>query len=1151
MDTREILKRLKENDIDVSLKGDDIKITSDSRELPSDLLQEVRKNKESIIAYLKNIVLQSLENTEIPKAEPSLPFYPCTSAQKRLYFLQQFSKESTAYNIPVIHYLGRSVNRQMLETALKQLISRHESLRTYFFQADGVIFQKICENMDFKLDEYTCEIDKFESYVNAYIRPFDLSQSPLVRASVVEIKEAGYVLVIDVHHILSDGISHQVLIDDFFHLYNNHKLPALRIQYKDFSVWQERIAKSEMFEKQKAYWLSVLSGPLPRLNFPIDKPRPPFFTFKGEHIKFVFDEALTTQINSFNRQYKCTLQMTFLAVLNVLFYRYLGQKDFIINCGISGRKYKDLERIVGVFVNSLPIRNTLQGDQTFLSFHNQVAQNCIAAYENQDVQFEELVELLKLERDPSRNPVFDVSLIVQNFEHSTAYKKIDSEENLAAKKLYQSIISYTPKAAKMDMALFVTPREKEIEVNLEYYSAIYDRQTMEKFAEHLTHIFGILMADPSVLLSGIDLLTPGERVLILSEFISGRQKSYSDNTTVHSLFEEQCILTPEKIAVIDETGSYTYREVKEKSDILANFLLYKCVKTESRVGVLQRRSKDLIVSILAIFKAGAAYVPLDSDHPPIRMQYILEDTETEVLVTDKAHLTTGALLQEKVSSIQHLVCIDESDTNTMYSYAQDQINKKYRYGMEHILSAQTEVFKKPKVKINNLAYIMYTSGSTGKPKGVMVEHKGIVRLVKPADYLRLTGEEILLSTMAVSFDFSTFEYWSMLLNGGQLIMCSKDVLLDTKQLSRVIETNKVNIMMFSTGLLNQLVDSDVDLFKRLKTLLVGGEKLSVRHIQILAAQYPEMEILNAYGPTEDTSIALTYRMNGIPEKIPIGKPILNTSAYILDVDLNLCPVGIAGEIYLGGSALARGYLNLPELTAEKFIRNPFCDEEIIYKTGDIGRWLTDGNIEFFGRLDDQIKVRGFRVELGEIEACIEKYGKVDSAVVVADNTGGEYELKAYFVAQEMVSVGDLKNYLKKILPFYMVPAYLVQIPQMPLTMSGKVDRKDLLRLVNNVPPAIEDKVFPTTETQKKLAAIWEQLLMQNRIGIQDNFFDIGGHSLKAMKLISEINKKFEVDISLECLFGNPTIEYIADEIDKIKWTTGSVAFNVDSDHFVI
>jgi amino acid adenylation domain-containing protein len=1123
----DILRRLKEHQIDISFIGGNLQVKSDSAQLPPALLEEIKQNKEALISYLKQMQIAEAEEMSIPEAAGTLPFYPASSAQKRLYFLQELVKDSTAYNMPMIHFLGENADQAKIETTFRRLIDRHESLRTRFQQRDGKIYQVIEKTVPFALDKHTCTPDEFHTYLQQYIRPFDLAQFPLLRSSLVHITDVGYVWVIDIHHILTDGISNQVLITDFFKLYNNEPLPPLRIQYKDFSVWQNELTGSEILEKQKAYWQTLLSGNLPKLHFAVDHPRPSYFNFKGANINIVLDETVTRQLEAFNKKHRSTLQMTILSVMNVLFHKYLGQDEFIIGCGIAGRNHKELTGVVGMFVNSLPIRNKLSAGQSFLTFHKQVAENCLTAYENQDIQFEEMVELLKIERDASRNPVFDVALMIQNFDHAATDENLVKDAGNGTATL-KELLAHRSKGAKLDMAWFVNKHKNEIIINLEYYAAIFEESTMQRLADHFIRVLNTVLADPAIRIADITLMSEAEKEMIFTRFVNGIQLPYQEEQTVHTLFDQQAALTPERIAVTDVTGFYTYEELKKRAGIFAAFLTGLGVGTESKVALLQRRSKDLIVSILGIMKAGAAYVPLDSDHPALRMQYILEDTGARVLVTDEIHKQTALSLQENTGAIEHLINVDESDSTVT-------ANGKYQYDARDIRQAANLPVVPNKATKHHLAYIMYTSGSTGKPKGVQVEHKGILRLVKPAGYIQLNGEEILLSTMAPSFDFSTFEYWSMLLNGGRLVMCTKDDLLDTRRLTGMLVKNKVNTLMLSAGLLNQLVDTDIDIFSGLKTLLAGGEKLSLRHMQALGSRFPDLEMINAYGPTEDTSIALTHTMKGSPGKILIGKPIHNTSVYIIDQAGHLCPVGIAGEIYLGGEALARGYLNLEALTNERFIAHPFVQGEKLYKTGDIGKWLPDGNVEFLGRQDDQIKVRGFRVEPGEIEAAIQAYPEVDSAVVIADLASeGSYELKAYFVARKPTVVAELKTHLRSILPFYMIPAFVMQVPVLPLTISGKVDKKKLLGMAGANSGSNEHSGYPTTPTQWKLLDIFNEQFTLDRISIYDNFFEIGGHSLGAMKLVSDIKKAFKVDVQLENIFSNPTIEYIAAEIDKIK-----------------
>ncbi len=1117
-----MLKQLKAQDIDISLDGDHIRIKSNSEQLPSGLPELLKKNKQEIVTYLRHKLFQTAADNNILPA-PEQPLYPASSAQQRLFFLQQLAKESTAYNLPMVLSLGTGHDHGRLLQAFRLLVQRHESLRTFFVLEAGELYQQVGSHHDFELETYHCSRDNFEAWLQAYVRPFSLLGQRLLRAALVNIEGGGNVLVVDIHHIITDGISQQLLINDFFRLYYGAALEPLRLQYKDFAVWQQQPAVAAIRQKQLHYWLNELSAELPKLDFPSDRTRPSIFTFKGATHRFIFDKTLTRQINDFNKQNKSTLQMTFLAALYVLYHRYTAQEDMIIGCGIAGRSHRDLEQVVGMFVNSLPIRSRPDPRSPFIELHSRVMANCIRAYDNQDVQFEEIVDALKEGRDTSRNPVFDVALMIQNFDHSTAHRQTEADT-------MERFAAHRNEAAKFDMAWFVTPQDDEIHIGLQYYAEIFDAATMERLAGHLRRVFEIVLANPLLQIGDIDLIAPGESEHILTELAYGPRLHYPENTTVPLLFDRQCSLTPQRSAVTDETGVYTYAQLRERADRLAAWLMNAGVGKESRVAILQGRDKDLVVSVLAVMKAGAAYVPLDSDQPLMRMQYMLDDTSPAVLLTDENHFAVAAELRANYALPLRLVNIRTED-----------------FSNTPVTSSPL-----PEGTIHDLAYIMYTSGTTGKPKGVMVEHAGIARLVKPAGYVNLDGSETLLSTMAITFDLSVFEYWSMLLNGGHLVICTKEVLLDNKRLPAMMKKNGVNMMMLSTGLLNQLVDSNMDIFGGLRTLLSGGDKMSAKHVALLMAQYPSLEIINVYGPTEDTSIALTYTIDAVHDRIPIGRPIINTSVYILDNKGKPCPVGIAGEIYLGGPALARGYLNLPEQTAARFIAHPFVAGETLYRTGDFGKWLPDGNIDFLGRQDDQIKIRGFRVELGEIEAALPGFPGVEAGVVIAVRTkDGSYELKAFFTASSVVDITALRVYLRERLPFYMVPLYLLQVPQLPLNISGKVDKRKLMELDTGTGAASTDCIAPVTATQQQLLTIWQRLLNKDKISVEDNFFDVGGHSLKVMKMLSEINKTFAVDLELETVFTHPTIAFIAAEIDRVNWAVADMTTEQDTEHFVI
>ncbi|HEY0066242.1 MAG TPA: condensation domain-containing protein, partial [Flavisolibacter sp.] len=616
---------------------------------------------------------------------PHREYYPLSSAQKRLFFLQEFAPQGTGYNMPMVNYLGREVDTERINTVLRQLIARHESLRTGFEKTEGVVMQKIHSNVPFKLDIHECLPHEFEGYVHSYIRPFNLAQAPLLRSSLVHIKGAGYAWIVDLHHIISDGTSHQVLTDDFLHLYHGGELPELHLQYRDFSEWQNSLQGSSELEKQKGYWLSQFTGNIPRLSLPADRPRPSAFSFEGTMHSFTLDKELAAQVRAFCRQNQGTLQMVLLSALNVLFHRYTGQQDIIIGCGIMGRRHSELERIVGMFVNTLAIRNYPEAGKTFGQFYKEVSAACLAAYENQDLQFEDLVDMLQVERDPSSNPIFDVALVVQNFTKSGADKSVllkGGEEAAAVQPGRQS-----HRTSKFDMSWFVFEEEEEIYIDLEYYSAIFDASTIERMVRHFTNVLRAVVTSPSTLLAQVEVLSADEQQQLLDQYVPGIQPKLA-GANLHELFEKQSLLTPDNIALISGAASFTYKELSGRSNQLARFLSSTGLKKGDRVGVLQSRNKELIVSLLAILKAGGVYVPLDSDYPEERLLYMLQDTGAEVLLTSSSLIELGNRLQWRERRIKHLVCVDSNSVYTERGMLRNELMRKELW--DHVGNTATD-----------------------------------------------------------------------------------------------------------------------------------------------------------------------------------------------------------------------------------------------------------------------------------------------------------------------------------------------------------------------------------------------------------------------------------------------------------------------------
>mgnify|MGYP005834128821 CR=1 FL=1 len=1024
-------------------------------------------------------------------------YYPLSSAQKRLYILNQLEGGGTSYNMPAVMVVEGAVDRERLENAFKQLVKRHDTLRTSFEIIDGEPVQRVHRDIDLKLTCMETDEGNIHSAIEEFIEPFDLSEAPLLRVGLVKVSEDKHILLFDMHHIISDGTSMNILIKEFIHLYSGQELPELRIQYKDFSAWQNEMFKSVAIKKQEEYWLNTFNGELPVLNMPTDYPRPAVQSFEGDNISFGLDSEAAKELNKLASETGSTLYMVLLAAYNVLLSKYTGQEDIIVGSPVAGRLHTDLDSIIGMFVNTLAMRNYPESKKTFKEFLTEVRDNALKAYENQDYQFEELVEKLDIIRDMSRNPVFDTMFVMQNTGNV--------ELNIGGLKC--TPYEFENRTAKFDLTLSAIENEAGIDLNLQYCSKLYNRETAQRLTGHFVNILKEILKNPEVSLAEVAMLSEEEKQQLLFEFNSTKAE-YPKDKTIHQLFEEQVERTPDDMAVVFEDKQLTYRELNEKANLLAHALREKGVGSDCIAAIMAERSLEMIIGIIAILKSGGAYLPIDPEYPNERIKYMLEDSKTNVLLT-----------QRKFSDIVDFGILG------LNSYYLDDENVY----MED--SRNLSLINVP----NNLAYIIYTSGSTGKPKGVMVEHRGVANLkIFFRDSFNITQADRIMQFASSSFDASVWEIFMALLAGAALYIVPGDVINNYEEFEEFINRNEITAATLPPTYLANINPERVN---TLKTLITAG---SAANLELLKKWGNKLSYVNAYGPTETTICATVWQNTGtgiMYNSIPIGKPINNTRVYILSKDNSLQPIGVAGELCVSGDSLARGYLNKTELTAEKFIQNPFIPEERMYKTGDLARWLPDGNIEFLGRIDHQVKIRGFRIELGEIEAQLLANEAVKEAVVIdrEDKDGSKY-LCAYIISDEKVAVAALRDYLSRSLPDYMIPSYFVQIDRIPLTTNGKVDRKALPAPDGRINTGTE-YVAPRNQVESRLAELWSEILGLEQVGIRDNFFELGGHSLKAANLAAMMNKAFGVEIPLKEMFRRPTIGELSEYIKTAELKT--------------
>ena len=1027
--------------------------------------------------------------------------YEASSAQKRMYVLHQLGPDAGSYNMPAVMTVDGVIEKERFEAAISKLIKRHEVLRTSFETIGDQVVQRIHKDTIFSL-EYAEKADEYEKNgdecineaVRGFIRPFDLTKAPLLHVGLIKLAEEKHLLLFDVHHIISDGTSIPVLTREFADLYTGKDLKGQRIQYKDFSEWQNAYLKSEEMQEQEKYWLKRFTGEIPVLNMPLDYTRPAIQEFVGSSIKLDLGKKLSGKLKNISQETGATLYMVLLSVVNILLSKYTGQEDIIIGSPIAGRPHADLENILGMFVNTLAMRNYPKSNKTYAEFLSEVKENALRAYENQGYQFEELVDKLELCRDMSRNPLFDVMFVLQNTE----------ETKLEVEGLKFTGYESVEKTVKFDLTFTAMETGKEIQIDIEYCTSLFNNDTIKRLSGHLNNLLKVITENKYILLGEIDILSEEERKRILHGF-NDTCDEYPREKTIHQLFEDQVERCPGNVALVFNDHSMTYGELNSKSNQVARILREKGVRPNSIVGIMLEHSFEMIIGILGVLKASGAYLPINQEYPAERINYMLGDSNSRLLLTD-SELNNSVVFNGDVINLKHI------DLDPYRKENLDCLNNA-----------------------NDLVYIIYTSGSTGRPKGTMIHHQGLVNYIcwSVDTYLKGKNDSIALFT-SISFDLTMEPLFMPLISGNKAIIYKNDK--TDFVLYKILRDNKATVIKLTPTHLAMLKGMD-NRDSNVRILIVGGEDLKASLAKEVNDSFGHVEIYNSYGPTEASigcTICKYQEKNDGRLSVPIGVPIYNTQIYILDKNLNVVPIGVAGELCISGDGLACGYLNLPELTAEKFVGNPFILGTRMYRTGDMARWLPDGNIEFLGRIDEQVKIRGFRIELGEIENRLLALGTIKEAVVMAkeDKAGDKY-LCAYIVSEEEILSNELRRSLSEILPEYMVPAHFIRLNEMPLNSSGKLDKK-ALPVPNDGLKTDLKYVSPRSQTEGILAKMWSEILGIEKVGIHDSFFELGGHSLKGTVLASRIHKKLNVELPLIELFKTPTIAGISEYLAKAK-----------------
>lgn len=1040
------------------------------------------------------------------------PAAPLSFAQQRLWFLSQLEPELPIYTVAHTAELTGNLRIDLVQRVLDTIVQRHTLLHSRVDDSTGEpVLHTLSPQpvpltvVDLRQESIADRDQSVQRLIQQAIQqPFDLSQGSMLRAVVIQLDPTRALLLLTNHHIISDDWSIAVFWREFATLYSAFStgqaspLTDLPIQYGDFAHWQRQWLQGETLQSQLEYWTQQLGGELPDLELPLDRPRPAVQTFNGAQLELVLDSALTEQLKLLSRQEGATLFMTLLAAFNLLLHRYTGQDDVVVGSPIANRNQIETEGLIGLFANMLVLRTDLSGNPTARSLIGRVRERAIAAYAHQDLPFEKLVAALQPNRDRSRSPLFQVVFALQT-QPSLSFTL--PELTLTPSDVDTGI-------AHFDLSIDLFEGE-EIQGWVNYNTDLFDAATIQRLIGHYQTLLAAIVAHPDQPISTLPILTSAERQQLLVQW-NQTQVSFPD-ASLHQLFEAQVDRTPDAIAVIFADEALTYRELNQKANQLAGHLRSLGVEPDSLVGICLERSIHLIVSILAVLKAGGAYVPLDPAYPTDRLAFLLTDTQISVV------LLQSHLRDRLPPSLSHPVRLDTD---------WDQIAP---YNTSNLANQTTP---------DNLAYVFYTSGSTGQPKGVLNTHRGVCNLLFwTLEAYPLSQADRVLQKTPFSFDVSVWEIFWPLSAGACLVMTRPEGHKDPAYLVELISQQQITMVNFVPSMLQVFLEEpNLESCRCLKRMICGGEALSVT-LQERFFTRMQAELHNLYGPTE-AAIGISF-WHCQPESglrsVPIGRPIANTQIYLLDSDLNPVPIGVAGELHIGGASLARGYLNHPELTQERFIPDPFSSNPAarLYKTGDLARYRRDGAIEYLGRIDHQVKIRGLRIELGEIESALRQHPSVQDSVVTLHldqtNPSETQRLVAYVTSSQgqPPTVEELLHGLEQTLPEYMVPSAVVLLDAMPLNANGKVDRRALPAPSRFNMRREAVYLAPRTPVEQQLEHLWSELLGLEQISIHDNFFQLGGHSLLATRVLSRIRDIFQVQIPLRVLFETPTIADLA------------------------
>ncbi|MFM2588150.1 amino acid adenylation domain-containing protein, partial [Vibrio sp. TBV020] len=1120
------------------LDGEDLRLSFPDGKRSNDIISSLKRNKSSIMGFLelnKIYSHQDFDNVNI-LSRGSNDDFNISFAQERMLFMQEIQSNADAYHIPYLVELNKETDDQILLDSINKVAERHPVLNSIYVENSEGETRNIKRNSHLtyvysKVETY----DKLLTEVSNNIHmPFQLNEEAPLRLCRYDLKDNRYLLIMP-HHIAFDGWSTSLFFNEVSCLYFEisqgvpAELPDLSISYGDYAEWQRDCVTSDTSQNQLDYWIGQLNN-VENLTLPTTFPRTNETSYQGMNYDIELNSELSERLRSIARENETTLYTVMLSAFFFMLQRLTNQQDIVIGTPSDNRHHTQTQALIGFFVNSLALRIDVDQNLTINNLIKRVHECVVSAKSHQDIPFENILSELTIERDLSRHPIFQVMFSVQSFStHSVCSNELFSSVGLE-KELYQP--------AKYDLSLFVDDGESALKLQWNYARSLYDESTIASYAELYMLVLGYFAKGQECNLKDIEAITDKDRELLLHDW-NQTDSPYPEKETLVSLFEVQVATNPDSIALVCDGRNLTYRALDNKANQLAHYLRSKYqdlhnkeLPKESLIGVYQDRSFEMIISILGILKAGGAYVPISPSYPEERVHYMVEDTALQMIVTQSHYVS--ALLDMGLDTL----ALVSSDAPEVYENSVSTIGG----------------YSTPE----SLAYVIYTSGTTGKPKGVMTPHRGVVSLVCDTDFIDITEHDVFLQLSSPDFDAATFEIWGSLLNGAKLVLFGSDKLTDVNHIDVLLKENDVSILWLTRALFDSLYTQNNNLFKNLQYLLVGGEALTPHLVnKLVNSEARPKHILNGYGPTEGTTFTTIFECEGSHDNYPIGKAINTRKLYVLNADRNLVPKGAIGELYIGGAGVAKGYLNKQALTEERFLLNPFATKDDVskgythfYKTGDLVRWRDKGLLEYCGRNDSQVKIRGYRIELSEIESVLNEMEFISQSTVICQQHNNNQYLVAYVIRHDnsefVLECDALRSELLKSLPEYMVPTIFKELDNFPLTVNGKLDRNALpyVELLN-----INNYVAPTTKTEIALCEVWQDILELERVGITDNFFRVGGNSIKAMELIGKINSTLGISIPLAKFFDNPNILGILDGVSDYQDTV--IPNNVDKESYKV